>query len=197
MIGAMAIVSYYYGCDRVLKQLFYLIMCRRCLKIIIKVRRGKNFDKVIEDEVEKNFGHQDLFDDLDTKQITKEITLFSMLEKQEKPEEVKIENINKILYDKCFNDDQYQNDEEKEEYEESIEQMVQTIKILHDEKVSTPWVNYKRDFSLAFGPKSNLVSKRTTQDEIPVEDKKDDGNFTNSSISRTDFYLYGLYNKIL
>lgn len=110
----------------------------------------------MEDEIERNFGHQELFDDLDEKSKAKDVTLFDLLEKEEKPEEVKIENINKILYEKCFINDQYQNDEEKEEYNKSIDQMVQTIKILHDAKVSTPWVNYQRDFSLAFGPEADL-----------------------------------------
>ena len=64
-IMALTIFSYYYGVDRVLKQIFYLIMCRKCLRFIINIRRGKNFDKVIEDEIERNFGHQELFDDLD------------------------------------------------------------------------------------------------------------------------------------
>ena len=117
-----------------------------------------------------------------------------MLEKQDKPENIKIDNINEILYKNCCLEDQYQNDEEKEDYEESISQMVQTIKILHEQKTSTPWVNYKNDLKLAFGPKSDLQKKNDLV--IEAKDKKDDGNFDNSSISRNDFYLYGLYIKI-
>ena len=163
----LTVVSYYYGCDRVFKQLFYLFMCRKLLTCIIKVRSGKTVDKVIEDTIERNLGQQDVFDDLEDKSQRKIMTLNDMLENQEKPEDIKIDGINKILYEKCFGNDQYQNDEEKVEYEESIKQMVQTIKILQKDKVSTPWVNYKRDFTLAFGPKRNLHS--TKEKELQAE----------------------------
>ena len=83
--------------------------------------------------------------------------------------------------------------------------MVNTIKILHGAKVKTPWVNYKKDFRMAFASKDTLLKELKEQRIVQAEKGKDsdnkdqDGNsrdFKNSSISRNDFYLFGLYNKI-
>lgn len=51
------------------------------------------------------------------------------------------------------------NDDEKNDYEESNMQMKKTIKIMHDQESSTPWVNYIKDVGLAFGKKENLDKK--------------------------------------
>lgn len=67
--------------------------------------------------------------------------------------------LNEELKQQCLEDDSFQNDEERIVYAESKTQMKKVIKVIHENKRSTPWGNYKKDFKRAFGPTKKLFDK--------------------------------------
>jgi|TARA_B110000305_G_C19312184_1_gene574519 hypothetical protein len=70
-----------------------------------------------------------------------------------------LSKLNEDLKEQCLEDDSFQNDEERIVYKESKFQMKKVIRIIHEEKKSSPWDNYKIDFKRAFGSNEELIKK--------------------------------------
>ena len=132
-IGLMIIGIVISGCKTFFKQVFYICLCRPCLKCIIKMRKNeKKADGLVEKATVMDI------QDLDRKILSK---------------------LNEDLRKECYENDSFQNDEERIVYAESKIQMKKIIRIIHEETQSTPWDNYMKDFKKAFGPKNKLFDK--------------------------------------